>query len=261
MANERLRGAMMAAHVDPAAVARATGVDPKTVQRWVSGRIPHARHRATVAKLLREREDYLWVAGEPDARAGGKDHTAEILMAYGQRSDTPPSAWHQLFDRAQHHIDLLGYAIHFLPEQLPELPELLRDKSLNGCHIRIAVGDPDSECIRERDEEEQLGGTLPARIRSTLRHFRDLWDCPNVEIRYHTAPLYNSVFRADDEMHVTPHLYGMHGSKAPLLHLRKLGPHGLFAGFALHFEAIWTTTTPAERPTLTATSSPKQKAS
>jgi hypothetical protein len=61
-------------------------------------------------------------------------------------------------------------------------------------------------------------------------------------MRYHTAPLYNSVFRGDDEMYVTPHLYSVHGSRAPVLHLRALGPHGLFAAFATHFEAIWATT-------------------
>jgi hypothetical protein len=44
-------------------------------------------------------------------------------------------------------------------------------------------------------------------------------------------------------MFVTPHLYGLHGSRAPLLHLRRLGPDGIFANFAAHFEAVWATTT------------------
>src|SRR5437016_6474614 len=33
-------------------------------------------------------------------------------------------------------------------------------------------------------------------------------------------------------------------SLAPLLHLRCLGPSGIFANFAEHFEAIWRTTQP-----------------
>jgi hypothetical protein len=69
-------------------------------------------------------------------------------------------------------------------------------------------------------------------------------DCPGVEIRFQDSPLYNSVFRFDDQMLVTPHLYGTQGSAAPLLHLRRLGPNGLFSRFAAHFEAIWAHTTP-----------------
>ena len=40
MANERLRSAMAKAQADIEAITQATGVDPKTVQRWLSGRIP-----------------------------------------------------------------------------------------------------------------------------------------------------------------------------------------------------------------------------
>ena len=45
MGNERLRTAMAKARVDIEAVTNKTGVDPKTVQRWLDGRVPHARHR------------------------------------------------------------------------------------------------------------------------------------------------------------------------------------------------------------------------
>lgn len=51
MTNERLRNAMVMAHVDIEAITRITGVDPKTVQRWLGGRIPHTRHRWEIAKL------------------------------------------------------------------------------------------------------------------------------------------------------------------------------------------------------------------
>jgi hypothetical protein len=57
--------------------------------------------------------------------------------------------------------------------------------------------------------------------------------------------MYNSLFRFDDDMFVTPHLYGTPGYGAPLLHVRRLGPDGVFANFAGHFEAVWTTARPA----------------
>lgn len=245
MVNERLKNAMFTAHVDVEAITRATNVDPKTVQRWLGGRVPHARHRWQVAKLLKEREDYLWPTDEAH-RATNVAQTAEIVAAYAHRADVPVSAWWQLFLQAQNQIDLLGYAMFFLPEQHSNLIPLLKEKAAASCRVRIALADPTSIDVQRRDEEEQLGGTLPALIRSTLHHFRELRNCDNIEIRYHTTPMYNSVFRFDNDMFVTPHLYGLHGSKAPLLHLRRLGSHGIFANFANHFEALWATTTLVE---------------
>jgi len=59
MGNERLRTAMTTARVDVDAVATSAGVDPKTVQRWLAGRIPRSRHRWSVASLVGEDEHYL----------------------------------------------------------------------------------------------------------------------------------------------------------------------------------------------------------
>lgn len=50
--NEQLRRAMATGRRDVAAVARAAHVDPKTVQRWLSGRVPRPRHRWAVADLF-----------------------------------------------------------------------------------------------------------------------------------------------------------------------------------------------------------------
>jgi hypothetical protein len=241
MANDRLRSAMASAHIDIELIVQKTGVDPKTVKRWLAGRAPHPKYRWTLASLLNEREDYLWPEAVEAITA--TNQTLEIMAAYSHRADVPLSAWWQHFLHAQRHIDLLAFAMLFLPEQHPGLADLLKAKSEAACKIRICVADPASIEVKKRDEEEQLGGTLPARIRTTLRHFRDLAPCPGIEIRYHTIPMYNSVFRFDDEMFVTPHLYGLHGSRAPLLHIRRLGPDGIFANFAAHFEAVWATTT------------------
>ncbi|MGH8897716.1 MAG: helix-turn-helix domain-containing protein [Egibacteraceae bacterium] len=66
MANERLRAAMAATHVSVDELARAAEVDPKTVQRWLAGRIPHARHRWAVATRLAEDESYLYDKASAD---------------------------------------------------------------------------------------------------------------------------------------------------------------------------------------------------
>jgi hypothetical protein len=93
--------------------------------------------------------------------------------------------------------------------------------------------------VRYRDEEEGEEITLVARVRTTLRDLEPVRGCDGLELRYQDAPLYNSVFRFDDEMFVTPHLYGTPGHAAPLLHLRRLGPAGLFARFEGHFDRVW----------------------
>ncbi len=244
MGNDRLRNAMAVAQVDVRTIAEKTGVDPKTVQRWISGRAPHARHRWIIAKLLKEREDFLWPSKEQESNIA---QTAEIVAAYAHRSDVESKEWWRLLCKAEEKIDLLGYAMHFLPELLPELPQMLYEKGQKGCQIRICIGEPDSQQVRDRDEEEELGGTLAARIRATLQRFRPMWDCVGVEIRLHRTPLYNSIFRSDGEMFVTPHLYALHGSKAPLLYLRRLGPKGVFANFEAHFDAIWQKGVPATK--------------
>jgi hypothetical protein len=104
--------------------------------------------------------------------------------------------------------------------------------------------------VRRRDEEEHEAITLVPRIQTSLQAFAPLLNCENADLRYQDAPLYNSIFRFDDQMLVTPHLYGMPGRSAPLLHLRRLGPSGIFSRFSAHFEGIWSDSRPIgpERP-------------
>jgi hypothetical protein len=52
MANDRLRSAMATAHIDIELIVQKTGVDPKTVKRWLAGRAPHPKYRwALVGQL------------------------------------------------------------------------------------------------------------------------------------------------------------------------------------------------------------------
>ncbi|HEY3012751.1 MAG TPA: hypothetical protein VGJ36_08400 [Gemmatimonadales bacterium] len=229
---------MADARITIEALGRAVSVHPKTVQRWLSGRVPHPRHRWAIADLLGIREEALW----PNAKAGAvrsMTGTSEILAAYAHRAEVPSHVWHDLFDQAKSQIDLLGYAMLFLPEANPHLVNQLKEKAAAGCIIRIAFADPDSPAVADRDQEEGLGGAIPARIRTTLHHFADLKDQEGISLHLHATRMYNSLFRFDDEMLVTPHLYGQPGYASPVLHLRRIGPHGIFDNFALHFERVW----------------------
>lgn len=240
-ANEPLRKAMADARVTIEALGRAVGVHPKTVQRWLGGRTPHPRHRWAIADLLGIREEALWPNLKPGA-IGSMTGTSEILAAYAHRAEVPSHVWHDLFDQAKTQIDLLGYAMLFLPEANPRLVDQLKEKAAGGSTIRIALADPDSQAVADRDQEEGLGGAIPARIRTTLHHFTDL---EGISIRLHATRMYNSLFRFDEEMLVTPHLYGQPGYASPVLHLRRIGPHGIFDNFAFHFERVWVTSVQA----------------
>jgi hypothetical protein len=122
------------------------------------------------------------------------------------------------------------------------------EKAGAGCRIRIALADPDSRYVAERDAEEGLGGTFRDRIRSTLDHFKPLFGVDGIELRFHRTPMYNSVFRGDDEMFVTPHLFALKGYRAPIFLLRRTFDDGIFDGLVAHFERIWAKTEPIPGP-------------
>jgi hypothetical protein len=115
--------------------------------------------------------------------------------------------------------------------------------------VRIALANPDCAEVAARDQLEGLGGTLAARIRSTMQHLEPLLANRGVEARYHGVPLYNALYRFDDQMLVTPYLYRLHGYQHPLLHLKRLGPAGIFEMYAQQFEAIWAESQPVLTPT------------
>lgn len=174
------------------------------------------------------------------------DLGSEIVGAYPYRSQFPVSAWWDLISNATRQIDLLGYTLYFLAMQHPELVQVLRKKCESGCVVRAAIADPASQHVAYRDAEEDQPITLVVRINSTIKHLTPLLNCVNFQIRYQDIPLYNSIFRFDDEMLVTPHLYATTGASAPLLHLRRIDSGGMFGRFASHFEDVWAGVKPVD---------------
>jgi hypothetical protein len=253
--NERLRVAMSSRAIEIEGLARHVGVDPKTVGRWLGGRVPHPRHRWKICDLLGQSEEHLWPG--VGLGASGAQHTSEIVAAYAHRADAPSQLWSGMLERVRTNLDLLGYAMLFFPEQHPELARLIEAKCSEGLRVRIALADPDGDEVAARDQLEGLGGTLPGRIRSAVTHLEPLLSNPGVEVRYHGVPLYNALYRFDDQMLVTPYLYRLHGYQHPLLHLKRLGPAGIFESYAQQFEAIWT----ESHPILAPSGGPREQAS
>jgi hypothetical protein len=239
VANERLRSCITGARLIIAEVAAQVGVDPKTVERWiVLGRVPHRSHRWATASLLGTDEAYLWpeLADERRTQAAS---TSELVTLYPNRGAVPGALWRNLLEAATDGIDVLVYAGLFLPDGYPEIAKVLASKAEQGTKVRLTLGDPDSEAVRRRGEEERIGDGLAARVRLGLMYLRDAIGAPGVELRFHATTLYNSIYRFDDDMLVNAHVYGAPAAHSPVLHLRRLPGGQLVDHYQASFERVW----------------------
>ncbi|MEU9704278.1 XRE family transcriptional regulator [Streptomyces sp. NPDC047981] len=243
MQNERLRLAMTSGGWTHASLAKATEVDPKSVERWVNlGRVPRRSTALKAAETLGEDVHALWPALR-QARAA-RAISPELVAVYDQRANLPVSTFVDLIASARTKVDVLVYAAVFLHEAYPRLNELLRERAREGCSIRIAIGDADSENVRARGEEERFGHGIESRCRIALMHYRPLLDVEGVELRTHGTTLYNSIYRVDDQALVNAHVWGVNAYGAPVWHLRRSGPGGMFDTYAESFDAVWATGRP-----------------
>jgi transcriptional regulator with XRE-family HTH domain len=248
MANERLRDALLKAGFTTTSLAERLEVSPKSVERWVTlDRVPYPKHRHAVAVLLSERESYLWPDALSPERAS-RIAESELVHVYPRRAAVPMDLWRRLIDQAEARIGLLAFAGLFLPEQQPQLIKALKAKAEAGAVVEILLGDPDSEAVGRRGAEEGIGEAMASKIRNVLTYYRKLEKVPGVKARYHSTPLYNSIYRFDDEMLVNLHAYGFPAAHAPVLHLRRLSGGDLFDTYADSFDRVWSSGEPIWEP-------------
>lgn len=248
MTNERLRTQIGQAGLSTAEFASRVGVDPKTVERWISkGRLPHRAHRVAAAEILSIDEAYLWpqVVDLPQTQAATQ---AEVVGLYPHRGAVPEQVWSSLIDRAVENIDILAYAGLFLVDTRPDLAETLSEKAAAGASTRILLGDPDSEAVGLRGTEEGIGEFLQSRIRLTLTYLLPAGAAGGVQIRSHSTVLYNSMYRFDDDLLVNSHAYGAPAPQNPVLHLRRVPGGRLFDHYVRSFERVWAGSTPIPAP-------------
>ncbi|MDT3398966.1 helix-turn-helix transcriptional regulator [Streptomyces sp. B1866] len=244
MANEKLRAVMAASGWTYAALAQQVEVDPKSVERWVNqGRTPRRATAMLAAETLGEDVYALWPSLRQPRPA--RAVSPELVALYGQRADIPVSAFVDMLAQARQKIDVLVYAAVFLHEAYPRLNDLLRERAAEGCAVRIAVGEAHSPNVHQRGREEKFGG-IESRCQLALMHYATLVGTPGVEIRTHGTTLYNSLYRADDQIMVNAHVWGVNAYAAPVWHLRRSGTGGMFDTYTASFDAVWATATPAQ---------------
>ena len=67
-----------------------------------------------------------------------------------------------------------------------------------------------------------------------------------MELRLHGTVLYNSIYRADDQLLVNTHIYGVMANNAPVFHLRKIPGGEMTSTYIESFERVWEDATPYE---------------
>ncbi len=239
--NHPLARALRGVGINAVDVASRLGVDPKTVQRWMTGRQPYPRHRDALVKLTGWSPYDLWpeLTRPPDPQT----QADEVRIVYPHRSAVPADAWARLLSRADHDIAILAYSALFLAENVA-VTDSLREKARAGVRIRIALGDPAGRHVACRGEEERIGAGMSARIRTALIGFAPVVDEPGASLGLHDTVLYNSMCRSDDELLVSPHIYGRPGAHAPVLHLKGNRADGMVATYLASFERVWSSTKP-----------------
>ncbi|MCT2590909.1 helix-turn-helix domain-containing protein [Streptomyces sp. N2-109] len=198
-----------------AALAQEVEIDPKSFERWVNlGRTPRRATALRAAKALGEDVHALWPALRQARPA--RALSPELVALYEQRADIPVSMFTDLVARARERIDILVYAAVFLHEAYSRLNELLTERAAEGCNVRIAIGNADSDNVQARGREERFG---------------------------HGITLYNSLYRVDDQQLVNAHLWGVN-AYAALCGTSPAPGGGMFDTCAASFDAVWATATP-----------------
>jgi transcriptional regulator with XRE-family HTH domain len=221
--NERLRRAMLRAGYSVETLAEAAGVVSKSVQRWITGEVtPFARTRFRVAALLHV--NHAALVG------------AELVATYPRRTDVPGHLWTDMLRAAQRNVDVLAFAGLFLTEEHSGWLPALMDKAGANVRIRLLLGDPDGSQLAARDREYSIGGGVAGRVSAVLSYYRQMPD--GVELRLHDTPLYNSIYRFDDEVLVNVHAYGILAAYTPVMHLRRVDG-AFFNTYLESFERVW----------------------
>ena len=242
MPNHRLRSALAAHDMTTAGLAATVGVDPKSVERWLTqDRVPHRGTRARVATVLGHEETYLWPSLR-DGMGATAATASELVSMWPTRDSVPGDVWRSLSSRVSRRLEVLVYSGGFVVEAFGLTREIRRIAAGDGS-VRILLGKADSDEVRRRGVAEGLP-TLPARAASTRDYLRDVRGLSGVEIRVHDVPLYASIYRFDDDMLVNPHTHGIGAKDSPVFHYERVGTGGLFGYYEKAFDRVWEIATP-----------------
>ena len=147
----------------------------------------------------------------------------------------PRQAWQSLFRSARYEIGILARSALFLARE-PGVLDVLADRARAGTRARICLRSPDAPVAA--DTGDGAGDAGAAEIREALTLLGVLRE-NGAEIRLHRAVLYNSIYRADDQLLVTQHAYGIPVEREPVIYLRSAAAGDMATTYIDAFERIW----------------------
>lgn len=235
--NAALRKALAASQLTETDVAAHLGVDPKTVRRWLSGQRPYPRHRWALAELFQVEEQNLWPENS-QAQEQSTPLSEHTYRVYAHRWEVPREVWYELFSSAEQEIGILVYSGLFLADDAGIL-ELLVARAQEGVRVRILLGDHESQQVRQRGNEEEIGDALPARARNALMLYRPLIDIDGIDIRTHSTVLYNSVYLTEKRILANQHMYGLPAAKSPVIEIDRTLSPAMTETYVRSFDLVW----------------------
>lgn len=238
--NQRLYDAIRESGKRLKDVADAVDTDAKTVERWITtGRLPRLAARRKVSELLGVPESVLW----PDA-PGVAYGTSELVGIYPTRKELPAATVSSMLEAARQHVDVLAYAALWLWDTVPQFADRIVQKISDGAEVRICLGDPRSDSVALRGQEENAGDGMASRCRIAANYATPIQRANPEAVRQSGATLYNSIFRFDEEVLVNSHFWGNPAADSPVFHFRRHGDNGIAANAIRSFERVWAAAQP-----------------
>jgi transcriptional regulator with XRE-family HTH domain len=228
MGNENLKNALETAGLTIEQLAEVIGVDPKSVQRWVTGAtVPYPRHRAAISKALNRTERELWPyektgqaptenKDENEALAAGGDVTG--AWAYADDQGAPELI--EFVNTTAGAIDVLDSCCGI--QITPDLTDALRVQAETGRPVRILTD-----------------GSAP--------HWEPLLTHPQIDLYLSEIPGEYWLIKTPDRMLMTINLeHAPDGTPPPMLELKATAGSGVFERLASKFEELWELTNETE---------------
>jgi transcriptional regulator with XRE-family HTH domain len=217
MRNDRLAVCLQANGLTVEALAKAVSVASKTVSRWLADDcvVPHPETRMRVANILGVPMGQVWSVGVEH------DPVTELTTLYPARSVVPASLIASLMAGAHHRIDIIAFSVLYLWETVDGLLPTLIERAGDGVAVRILLADPDGEAVAVRGVEQGLGELARARVQIAWSLLRPLAHVQGIETGMHDSALQATVLRADDDLLVNQHVFGIPAVDSPVMHLRR----------------------------------------
>jgi transcriptional regulator with XRE-family HTH domain len=237
--NENLCHALLQARLTEEDLATRLQVDPKTVRRWLEGRMPYLRHRWAIAAMLGADETDLW----PQLRA--RTRPDEVVAVYPHRDAVPLNTWRRVLGTAQSEIGILDDPGSSPVGGQPITP-VLAERAESGVRVRICLRDSYTPGVSQRAFGPQDSNAPTTSAREALAGYAPLRDKGQVEIRLYQGTMYSSIYYADEQLLVGQHAYGIPAGRAPVLHLRRVEGGDMVAAYLDAFEHTWSSARSAD---------------